>query len=116
LLKQIRSSLTRSKLLREAAWRPNHVWFGVLSSTKEKTPSWGLFFGGQGGTRTLKPYRQRILSPQRIPIPPLARKFGGANEIRTRVQGFADPCLTPRPSRHLINFNREIQNFDYQYN
>jgi hypothetical protein len=32
-----------------------------------------LFSGGRGGTRTLKPYRQRILSPQRIPIPPLAR-------------------------------------------
>jgi hypothetical protein len=31
------------------------------------------FYGGRGGTRTLKPYRQRILSPQRIPIPPLAR-------------------------------------------
>jgi hypothetical protein len=24
---------------------------------------------------------------------------GGAYEIRTRVQGFADPCLTPRPTR-----------------
>jgi hypothetical protein len=28
-----------------------------------------------------------------------ATRPGGANEIRTRVQGFADPCLTPRPSR-----------------
>jgi hypothetical protein len=33
-----------------------------------------FYCGGRGGTRTLKPYRQRILSPQRIPIPPLALK------------------------------------------
>ncbi len=26
---------------------------------------------------------------------------GGAYEIRTRVQGFADPCLTPRPTRQI---------------
>ena len=25
--------------------------------------------------------------------------YGGAYEIRTRVQGFADLCLTPRPTR-----------------
>ncbi len=30
-------------------------------------------FGGRGGTRTLKAFGQRILSPPRIPIPPLAR-------------------------------------------
>ncbi len=42
---------------------------------------------------------QQILSLSRIPIPPLAH-IGGAYEIRTRVQGFADPCLTPRPTRH----------------
>ncbi len=28
-----------------------------------------------------------------------ATRPGGAYEIRTRVQGFADPCLTPRPTR-----------------
>ena len=33
--------------------------------------------------------------------------FGGANEIRTRVQGFADPCLTPRPSR-LVGIDSEL--------
>lgn len=27
------------------------------------------------------------------------RPIGGAYEIRTRVIGFADPCLTPRPTR-----------------
>ena len=65
----------------------------------------GIFpnFGGRGGTRTLKPFGQRILSPPRIPVPPLALihldYFGGADEIRTRVQGFADLCLTPRPPR-----------------
>jgi hypothetical protein len=27
---------------------------------------------------------------------------GGAYRSRTGVQGFADPCLTPRPTRHFI--------------
>src|SRR5437763_1121530 len=29
-----------------------------------------------------------------------ATRPGGAYGIRTRVQGFADPCLTTRPTRH----------------
>jgi hypothetical protein len=33
------------------------------------------------------------------PLPHI-EDHGGAYEIRTRVQGFADPCLTPRPTRH----------------
>ncbi len=39
------------------------------------------------------------------------RPGGGANGIRTRVKGFADPCLTPRPSRHeQINYiNTEVK-------
>ena len=42
-------------------------------------------------------------------IPPLARngtatprKLGGANRIRTGVRGFADRCLTTRPSRQIL--------------
>ena len=27
---------------------------------------------------------------------------GGDERIRTAVQGFADPCLTPRPRRHIV--------------
>lgn len=54
---------------------------------------------------------QRILSPSRIPVPPLAR--GGAYGIRTRVLGFADPCLTPRPRRrtHAIVLDYRVHNF-----
>jgi hypothetical protein len=60
-----------------------------------------------------------ILSAERIPIPPLARfsvkfilfvYFGGAYEICTRVQAFAEPCLTTRPTRHyrhIINYSSE---------
>lgn len=44
--------------------------------------------------------RQRILSPSCIPIPPLSH--GGAYRSRTGVAGFADPCLTPRPTRHIM--------------
>ena len=31
----------------------------------------------------------------------LLRKIGGANRNRTGVRGFADHCLTTRPSRHI---------------
>lgn len=53
---------------------------------------------------------QRILSPSRIPIPPLAPlgslqredslwgNSGGTYEIRTRVSAFAELRLTPRPT------------------
>jgi hypothetical protein len=44
----------------------------LLENHKNTPTKAGVFYGGRGGTRTLKPYRQRILSPQRIPIPPLA--------------------------------------------
>lgn len=30
------------------------------------------------------------------------RALGGTDEIRTRVNGFADRCLTPRPPRHSV--------------
>ena len=52
------------------------VKISVLSQT-DKTPLIGSFIisGGQGGTRTLTAFGQRILSPQRLPIPPLARLF-----------------------------------------
>jgi hypothetical protein len=50
-------------------------------------------------------FNQRILSPPRIPIPPLALELrGGTDEIRTRVNGFADRCLTPRPPRHQHDY------------
>lgn len=32
---------------------------------------------------------------------------GGAYRNRTGVEGFADPCLTPRPTRHKVNSNRK---------
>ena len=35
-----------------------------------------------------------ILSPLRLPIPPQRQRFGGATQIRTGGEGFADPCLT----------------------
>ena len=31
---------------------------------------------------------------------------GGTDGIRTRVDGFADRCLTPRPPRHRLNYNK----------
>lgn len=34
----------------------------------------GGFFGGRDGGRTHMTFGQRILSPQRIPVPPLALK------------------------------------------
>lgn len=55
--------------------------------------------------RDLNPHAvvgQGILSPSCLPIPPPAQKnnYGGTDEICTRVRGFADHCLTPRPPRH----------------
>lgn len=47
-------------------------------------------------------FSQRILSPPRIPIPPLARleSNGGTDRVRTGVRAFAELCLTTRPRRH----------------
>jgi hypothetical protein len=63
--------------------------------------------------RDLNPHElftQRILSPHCLPIPAPARVHGGAYEICTRVQGFADPCLTPRPTRHTrLLYQRETE-------
>ena len=45
---------------------------------------------------------QRILSPLRLPVPPLSRliKVGGGTQIRTGDKGFADLCLTTWLCRH----------------
>ncbi len=57
------------------------------------------------GIEPARPFGHSILSAARLPVTTPARLFflifGGAYEIRTRVLGFADPCLTPRPTRHV---------------
>jgi hypothetical protein len=69
--------------MRTALWPPNSLGLAVHSSAKKNSlPKADYFSGGRGGTRTLKPYRQRILSPQRIPIPPLARSLVRINYNR----------------------------------
>ncbi len=35
-------------------------------------------------------------------LAPVKDKYGGTDGIRTRVHGFADHCLTPRPPRQLF--------------
>lgn len=45
----------------------------ILGKQAKTAPSGTAFGGGRGGTRTLKTFGQRILSPPRIPIPPLAQ-------------------------------------------
>lgn len=39
-------------------------------------------------------------------------EMGGENRIRTGVNGFADRCLAPRPSRHLIWIAKVERFFD----
>lgn len=55
--------------------------------------------GGEG-LEPSRPFGQQILSLSWLPVTTPARiENGGAYGIRTRVKGFADPYLTPRPTR-----------------
>ncbi len=61
--------------------------------------------GGRGGTRTLKPFGQRILSPPRIPIPPLARAgtgslYYGSSTFPTLRVNLVSCGLPPYERRH----------------
>ena len=71
---------------------------------KKKTVHKGQFVIFWWARRDLNPQGlldQRILSPPRIPIPPLARiSYGGTYESRTRLKGFADLRVTAPPTRH----------------
>lgn len=46
--------------------------------------------GGRGGNRTLKPFGHRILSPARIPVPPLALRRRSLSALASSVNLLAD--------------------------
>jgi hypothetical protein len=93
---------------------------GFSSHTQpHKKPSIELGFlcGGQRGTRTLKPYRQRILSPQRIPIPPSAHCWGPRSlriscGVSWRRERDSHPCkrfCRPLPNSSVIAPRRSLR-------
>ena len=61
-------------------------------------------------------FGQEILSLSCLPIPPSAHDYeinliGGTYGSRTRLQGFADLCVTAPPTRHprfIIPDNRRV--------
>jgi hypothetical protein len=55
-----------------------------------------LFVVPRAGIEPARPYGHKILSLERLPIPPsrLEKGRGGDNRSRTDLKGFADLCLT----------------------
>jgi hypothetical protein len=58
--------------------------------------------GGGGQRRDSNPQALSATDFKSAAYTNSATRPGGAYEIRTRVQGFADPCLTPRPTRQKV--------------
>ncbi len=57
-----------------------------------------------------RPKGQRILSPLRLPVPPLGqikntKNYGGGGRNRTGVHGFAIRCMTILPPRQQLFFD-----------
>ena len=64
---------------------------------------------GRTGTRS---YPRRILSPVRLPIPPLRRLIGGTTQIRTGDEGFADLSLTTWLWCHIFKLFVKLRSVD----
>ncbi len=64
--------------------------------------SFGFFYAGNRGRTGTEYYLRRILSPVRLPIPPL-RHMKATSRFELEDKGFAVLCLTTWLCRHLAD-------------
>ena len=85
-----------------------YIWFWLVFGSRGDRAA-QIFLPVWWARRDSNPqglFIQRILSPPRIPIPPLARVFGGTYRNWTGVKGFADLCVTTPPRCHNLRTKR----------